>query len=131
MDIKPVLLDFATGLRKVTSFIEATIKALDEAETTAQTSVDNIPESAEKIPLPNKKESIAPKKKPKIAKAKKVKVTATAQVIDTISSKKKGIKVAELMELTGFNRSKLEGIITRAIKKGQIKRLTRGIYGPL
>jgi len=55
-------------------------------------------------------------------------LTSTGQVIKIIKGSKAGIDVSKLKEKTGFDDKKLSNIVHRAFKRGQIKRVGRGVY---
>ncbi len=58
-----------------------------------------------------------------------VKVTDSEKVIKLIKRRKKnGINASSLSKLTGFSAQKIRKIISKAYKKGEIKRTGRGVY---
>ena len=55
-------------------------------------------------------------------------MTASAIVLDIISSSRKGADFAHIQDKTGFDDKKIRNIIFRLNKIGKIKRKNRGIY---
>jgi hypothetical protein len=56
------------------------------------------------------------------------KPTATAEVLKAVMSRKMGVDVATLKQLTGFTDSQIRNILYRAGKQGKIHRISRGVY---
>ena len=69
--------------------------------------------------------AVAEKKAPG-RKAKKV--TPTAEVLKVIKSRKEGVDVTTLKQVTGFTDGQTRGILYRASRAGKIKRISRGVY---
>lgn len=66
------------------------------------------------------------KTKPPVRRVKKQ--TATTEVLKVIASHKKGVELAKLRRRTGFADSTIRGILSKAIKEGKVKRISRGVY---
>ena len=69
------------------------------------------------------------KEKPAVKKSDKV--TAIDTVFGIIKESKNGINTAGLMTKTGFNAKKVQNLVAKLKKKGQIKTVGRGVYGVL
>jgi len=67
-----------------------------------------------------------PVRKPTVRRTRKE--SPKAEVLKTIKSHKKGIDIASLIKITGFNDSTVRNIVYRAAKEGTIKRVRRGVY---
>ncbi len=70
------------------------------------------------------KKTVTQKTTPK----KGTKLTDADRVVRIIMKLKKGSDVSSLSQKTGFSTPKIRSIISRALKKGEIKRTGRGIY---
>jgi len=55
--------------------------------------------------------------------------TATAHVVEVITASDKGVSMGELVEQTGYDKSKLYGIVHRLKKQGKIRSVSHGVYG--
>jgi HAE1 family hydrophobic/amphiphilic exporter-1 len=75
---------------------------------------------------PKTPKSVPTKKAP--AAKKPAKPTATDQVVKIVKASRKGVDVATLVEKTGFSAKTIRSILSKACKKGRIKRIGRGIY---
>jgi hypothetical protein len=64
----------------------------------------------------------------KPAAPKTGKESPKVEVLKTINRHKKGIDVATLIKITGFNDSTIRTIVYRAAREGTIKRVRRGVY---
>jgi hypothetical protein len=53
---------------------------------------------------------------------------AATEVLKVIKGSRKGVDVATLKQTTGLTDGQIRGIIYRACKKGEIKRISRGVY---
>jgi hypothetical protein len=67
-----------------------------------------------------------PVRKPAVLKTRKE--SPKDEVLKTIKRYKKGIDIASLIKMTGFNDSTVRNIVYRAVKEGTIKRVRRGVY---
>jgi hypothetical protein len=103
-------------------------------------------EKADKKKLETKAVKTAPKKKdPKAAKVTPKKttkivtkrkpgekrVTNQAAVVTLIQGAPEGISTAELKEKTGLAESQIWNIINSAAKAGKLRKMKRGLYGPV
>ena len=55
--------------------------------------------------------------------------TATAHVVEVITAATRGVSMTELLEQTGYDKSKLYGIVHRLKKQGKIRSVSHGVYG--
>lgn len=55
--------------------------------------------------------------------------TATAHVFEVITASTKGVTMDALVENTGYNKSKLYGIVHSLKKQGKIRSVSHGVYG--
>lgn len=55
-------------------------------------------------------------------------LTDSDRVMKAMKRYKRGVNVARLKDKTGFNDKKISNIVHRAFKKGEIKRVGRGMY---
>jgi uncharacterized Zn finger protein len=62
------------------------------------------------------------------AKRKTAELTDTAQFLTVIKRSRKGVDVATLKQITGFDEKKIRNMIYKAHKEGKIRRAGRGIY---
>lgn len=76
---------------------------------------------------PKAKAKAAPKAAAKTAKNAAAE-TPTDQVLKMMKRYKKGVNIAKLKELTGFNDKQISNIVHRASKKGKLERVERGVY---
>jgi len=58
-------------------------------------------------------------------------MSATSVVLSSIKRSRKGADFATLQVRTGFDEKKLRNIIFRLHKLGKVKRVSRGLYGPV
>jgi hypothetical protein len=108
--------------------------------------VKAVPVKADKKKLETKAVKTAPKKKdPKAAKVTPKKttkivtkrkpgekrVTNQAAVVTLIQGAPEGISTAELKEKTGLAESQIWNIINSAAKAGKLRKMKRGLYGPV
>ena len=111
--LKKELQDLARDMKSLENKIERMIKAFDGSQSQGVSGAK-----------PVKKDSTA-----QSAQKKAVESTDTDRIVKLIVRRKKnGVDVTTLSEKTGFSPQKIRGIIYRALKKGKIKRLDRGIY---
>lgn len=64
----------------------------------------------------------------KAVKKKAAAATPTDNVLKVMKRYKKGVSVAKLKALTGYNDKQISNIVHRASKKGKIARVDRGVY---
>jgi len=62
------------------------------------------------------------------AKRKLAALTDTAQILTIIKRSRKGVDVATLKQISGFDEKKIRNMIYKAHKEGKIRRAGRGIY---
>jgi hypothetical protein len=73
----------------------------------------------------------APKEKAEQRKAARITPrtpSATQQIINIVRDSKKAVRVKTLVEKTGFADETVRAILTKALKRGQIRRVGRGLY---
>ena len=80
---------------------------------------------AKAAPSQNKTKQVAKKKEPG------EKITNTSRVVGLIQGSTEGISTAELKGKTGLTEQQIWYILNRANKKGQIRKINRGVYGPV
>ncbi len=70
--------------------------------------------------------------KPKEKKVSAAKKTGTKTAFDTVMGViyryRKGVGVARMQEITGYDAKKIANIVYKAKKKGQIKSIDKGVY---
>jgi len=70
--------------------------------------------------------------KPKGKKAPAAKKTVTKSAFDTVMGivcrYRKGVTVARIQELTGYDTKKIANIVYKGKKRGQIKSIDKGVY---
>ena len=90
--------------------------------------LDNIEDS---LSVEKPKRKTKAKKKPArkaAAKKKPVKKTATDKVLTIIKGNSKGVTTAQIRKRTGFNDTKIRGIVYRLKQQGKIKTKGTGVY---
>lgn len=65
---------------------------------------------------------------PKKAAQNSAAATPTDQVLKIMKRYKKGVNIAKIKDLTGFNDKQISNIVHRASKKGRLERVERGVY---
>jgi hypothetical protein len=78
-------------------------------------------------PAASKARAKTPGKK-SAAKRKIAALTDTAQLLTIIKRSRKGVDVAALKQISGFDEKKIRNMIYKAHKEGKIRRAGRGIY---
>ena len=72
------------------------------------------------------------KKKPKGKKLPTAKKTVTKSAFDTVMGiiyrYRRGVGVARIQELTGYDAKKIANIVYKGKKRGQIKSIAKGVY---
>ncbi len=127
-EIQSVLKLVADGLKTIAQGVEAISEKVDEL---AESQTAEMAKTAAKP----KDKKLAPKKRvtrKTAAKALKKRTakapTAAETVYKLISTSKKGLNVATLMQKTGYDRKKISNVIYKLGKQGKIKSIEKGVY---
>ena len=123
----------AADLKAVKREINALTKKLNQLSKKADKLLQSQTVSkAKPKPKPKAKAKVKPKAKAAKKTVKKTiaakKVTPTDQVLKIMKRYKKGVNIARIKELSGFNDKQISNIVHRASKKGKLERVARGVY---
>ncbi len=119
------------GLKSLAKGIETLAKQVDGFQVDGSGESAKDTSAAPKADATKKAKPPAQKKaKSKATDLKKEKPTsANETVLRLIRRSKNGIATATLCERTGFNKKKVQNIVYRLKKQGQIKAVAKGVYG--
>ena len=140
MTLKKDILKLSQSISKMTAVVEKMVTIINAMEITETKPVKSkpAPKKKAKKSLPKKaatkkeiKEKPVAKKTPvkKETKEKADGVTAMDTVLAIIKESKNGINTTDLMAKTGFNAKKVQNNVAKLKKKGQIKTVSRGVFG--
>jgi transcriptional repressor NrdR len=124
-----------TNLKNLTFFMSNTFKDLGESFELLIDKMDKLEKAQAAEEAKISKHRAAAKirakkkvgvKKPPAPKARRL--TDSAHVLKIIKRHKRGIDLKKLRERTGFQDNKISVIVSRAYKKGKIKKVSRGVY---
>ena len=123
----------AADLKAVKREINALTKKLNQLSKKADKLLQSQTVSkAKPKPKPKAKAKVKPKAKAAKKTVKKTiaakKATPTDQVLKIMKRYKKGVNIARIKELSGFNDKQISNIVHRASKKGKLERVARGVY---
>jgi hypothetical protein len=116
------------ALVKKTESLAKKVDKLEKAQVAAKKPKAKTKAKAKKAVVKKKSPTKKKAAEKTAAKKKVAKPTATDQVLQVITSSKKGVDVPGVMKKTGFDEKKVRNIVTRAFKLKKIKRTGRGVY---
>ncbi|MFO7963094.1 MAG: hypothetical protein R6U50_04155 [Desulfobacterales bacterium] len=116
-------------LEKIAEILNRMVAVVNQLET-SEPETKSKPGPKEKVKKSSNKHSPAKKtEKSKSRSAKSAKESAIGKVLKIIEGTENGISKSQLMRKTGFDSKKVQNLISRLKKQGQVKMLGRGLYG--
>ena len=124
-ELQSVLNIVSDGLKTLAKGVEAIAEKVDEVAK----SQGPVKQKRKKPSTASAKKKTAKKPAQKTAKKKTAgSATDTDKVLKAISSSKKGVSTATIMQKTGYSQKKIANIIYRLRKQQKIKSVDKGVY---
>lgn len=114
------------GLRTLAQGVNTIAEKLDQFLENRNVSPEDEPEFAPEVPAEKVKETAGQQARRPVSG-----INATAVVSELILESPTSVKLEELVQKTGFDKKKLQGILYRLKKQGKIVSAGKGIYSKI